>query len=1084
MIRRSAVIATELAIGLVAVVTLLVGLAAWRLSSGPVDLDFLTPEIEAALSNPDAGIEVRIGKTQLTWAGWNRTVDLHARDIRVRRSDGEVLAALPDVVIWLSLRALVQGSIAPTRAEVIGAQISLLRRQDGTFQFGPWEETGAAAAAGGQEEGDFSRLVPTLIARLLSAPTPSDPLTFLRVLRIAGGRVAVKDLRLGTTWSAPYADIELRRDAVGLAGELGLKLDLGGRETALFALFDYSQATKQIDLTARFSDLVPQAIVSIAPGLSAVAGLTMPLAGSVSATFSDTGFLHALNFDLHGQAGEFSHEAHFPVPIAVRSLKASGTVLARDRRMMLEEAVVELGSDDQPGPRVVLSGELSSAEEGFRGDLEVNAQASAESIDMAKLARYWPPDLAPNPRKWILENVPVGTTDKGTLKTRFTAPGGDFAEATLHDLGGTLDYTGIEVHFLRPMPPVTGIAGSADFDDDRITFKPRGGRLGTLELQESVIDITGLRLAKEFMTIEIPAVGPLRDALALLDHDRLKLIRKLHLSPESFQGQVAARVRFEFLLLKDLDFDDIDVTALANMEQVAAREILLGRDIENGRLKLALDKSGMNLTGPLTFAGIPMDVSWAEAFTEERAEQTRIEIKAPRVDAQRRADLGLAFEPYLSGPVSAHVIAHRGRDKRTVVEAALNLRDAGFEIAPINWMKAPGADGSATLTLELADDRAERISQLSINTPSLRARGSAAFDASGTRIARLDLSELKFNRTDLNGVAVELSGPGLGLEIGGGVLDATPWMADDPKDPKLGPDAPEDVPESEPDPLRLSAANLKAVYFGPDRYLEGVEIELDRSRGGWERILLNGKVPRSLWHSPKGTSGADLSGETPKTLRFEFGPGEAQNKRLQITAEDMGAALRALDLLDTVNGGRLEIVGTSDKPLPGGKLDGRIEGHDYVLVGAPNMARLLTIASLTGISDLLNGEGIGFQRLVGEFTFFQGLLHTELMRAYGPALGLTTKGDIDFQRDVIALRGTIVPAYTVNRILGGIPLLGTLLTGGKGEGMFAATYQVSGPVGQPELSVNPLSALAPGFLRSLFSSGTDLPEDLRAIPER
>ena len=64
------------------------------------------------------------------------------------------------------------------------------------------------------------------------------------------------------------------------------------------------------------------------------------------------------------------------------------------------------------------------------------------------------------------------------------------------------------------------------------------------------------------------------------------------------------------------------------------------------------------------------------------------------------------------------------------------------------------------------------------------------------------------------------------------------------------------------------------------------------------------------------------------------------------------------------------------------------------------------------------------------------------------------------------LRGTLVPAYTINSVLGNIPILGTLLTGGEGEGVFALTYRVSGAPDSPTVSVNPLSALAPGFLRS------------------
>ncbi|MCH8808859.1 MAG: AsmA-like C-terminal domain-containing protein [Proteobacteria bacterium] len=196
--------------------------------------------------------------------------------------------------------------------------------------------------------------------------------------------------------------------------------------------------------------------------------------------------------------------------------------------------------------------------------------------------------------------------------------------------------------------------------------------------------------------------------------------------------------------------------------------------------------------------------------------------------------------------------------------------------------------------------------------------------------------------------------------------------------------------------------------------------------------------------------------------------------------------LRALDILDTIRGGRLAIVGHSDGPLPGSPLEARIEARDYVAVDAPVLARLLTVASLTGISDLLSGQGVRFERLIGAFTLEDGTLRTDLIRAYGASLGLTAKGEIDFDSSRVDLKGTVVPAYWVNQILGKIPVLGWLLTGGEGEGLLAVTYHMTGDLGDPEVSVNPLSVLAPGFLRGLFSviGGSGEDDRPRALPER
>ena len=90
------------------------------------------------------------------------------------------------------------------------------------------------------------------------------------------------------------------------------------------------------------------------------------------------------------------------------------------------------------------------------------------------------------------------------------------------------------------------------------------------------------------------------------------------------------------------------------------------------------------------------------------------------------------------------------------------------------------------------------------------------------------------------------------------------------------------------------------------------------------------------------------------------------------------------------------------------------------------------------------------------------------MTASGPALGVTSKGKLDFVKDEVDLEGVIIPANTVNSLLGRIPLVGDVLFG---PGLFAATYTAKGPQKDPQVSINALSAIAPGVLRKLFSGG-------------
>ena len=94
-------------------------------------------------------------------------------------------------------------------------------------------------------------------------------------------------------------------------------------------------------------------------------------------------------------------------------------------------------------------------------------------------------------------------------------------------------------------------------------------------------------------------------------------------------------------------------------------------------------------------------------------------------------------------------------------------------------------------------------------------------------------------------------------------------------------------------------------------------------------------------------------------------------------------------------------------------------------------------------------------------------------RLSGSQIGLTARGRIDLDHARLDLDGTIVPIYGLNWALGKVPLVGQFLAGREGEGAFAVTYSVTGPTSDPQISVNPLAVLAPGFIRDLFNSLTD-----------
>ena len=195
-----------------------------------------------------------------------------------------------------------------------------------------------------------------------------------------------------------------------------------------------------------------------------------------------------------------------------------------------------------------------------------------------------------------------------------------------------------------------------------------------------------------------------------------------------------------------------------------------------------------------------------------------------------------------------------------------------------------------------------------------------------------------------------------------------------------------------------------------------------------------------------------------------------KSRKLLIRSNNAGNALRALDILDTVQvqGGMLRLIANSDGFEATNPWSGKLEIKNYVLMRAPILAKLLTLASFSGIRDTLSGKkGISFAKLKIPFAYSDGIVKIKNARTVGAELGFTAEGIINSEFDSLKLSGTIVPAYTLNSVIGNIPLIGRIFTGKKGSGIFAATYRVEGAADNPKVSVNPLAALAPGFLRNL-----------------
>ena len=201
-------------------------------------------------------------------------------------------------------------------------------------------------------------------------------------------------------------------------------------------------------------------------------------------------------------------------------------------------------------------------------------------------------------------------------------------------------------------------------------------------------------------------------------------------------------------------------------------------------------------------------------------------------------------------------------------------------------------------------------------------------------------------------------------------------------------------------------------------------------------------------------------------------------RQLTISNTNAGAFLRAVDISDRVYGGTFNFDASYDDTKTPAPLLGRAIISKFKLKNSEILARIISIGSLSGLANVLTGQGIDFDDFKANVGALAGVINVTKGRAQSNALGITAEGSIDTNASNLDLKGVVVPANSLNSLLGKIPIIGEIA--GGDEGLIAFNYSVKGPMADPDVFVNPLSGLTPGFLRGIFTAGD---KKVDAVPQ-
>lgn len=730
----------------------------------------------------------------------------------------------------------------------------------------------------------------------------------------------------------------------------------------------------------------------------------------------------------------------FERPLSVEKADAIGELDLDARTLTLDQLTAQFASFS-----LDISGKVATGSEGLtRVQLSGGTQTSMTAPDLLSL---WPVNAADGARRWIDRSVLGGTLHN--VRYRVDLDEQFFADPVLTSERLQLDFDvqdGI-VRYIQTMDPLVDAFGSGRVDGNRFGFVLASGRINDVEIVGGDVDIPRLIPKGGDILISAEAKGEASGLLALINQPPFGYLDRYGVDADGFGGVADVTINIKRPLLVNFDPDRIEYSVNGTFTDASAPFSLGDFKVYDADVTVRGGKEGLFVEGPANLGPWRANLSWAERYGQN-GEPTRYRVSGT-MDRKTLDGFGFGFREFFGGEIDVDIEAS---GKGLEIDEA--VVDVGLDQAEITfgdiWSKSKGDSGQIRATVARDADRLS-VPQLTMQAPgldldgSIQLRSGLALEEARLNTARIDGlidGQLVLSRDDV-GNRLALVASGHSLDVSAFVANALARAGG----------------ETENIPLSFDAA-FDEIILSPGYGLETGTMSYRHNGEAVERFSLQGE-------------------RNSGPLRVQLEQNETGNRKATLIVPDVSDAASKILGLNATEGGALSIEATLPETGVVGAVIGRAVATDLTVKNAPFLAQILSLASLTGIVDTLSGGGLSFDELTFDFALENRTLSIREAKMRGSAIGMTGEGDIGLDDKTVDFSGTLVPAYTANSLLGDIPLIGGLLIGKDGEGVFAVTYAVKGPYSGALISINPLSALTPGFIRGIFrESRDDLPDSV------
>jgi len=744
----------------------------------------------------------------------------------------------------------------------------------------------------------------------------------------------------------------------------------------------------------------------------------------------------------------------FSAPINLTDVQAVGAIVSADRSINFTRLHARTAQGVMDGAGRYYWGE-AGPDHALHPGLQLDASV-AGVLSVRDVVAFWPMTLASGTHGYLDHTLKAGavTDARAHIDIR---PADTVGGSLRNDaINVTFNVSGGQMQFLDTMSPVTNARASAVLGGNSFHMLIPEGRLNNLALSNGRIDVAQFNPHEgQFVSISAHAEGDARNVMEVLMQRPLDLRARIPVDPASVTGRGSVNLTLQRPMEHDVPFADWRFSVDGRLQNFAGTMANRRVPLANGQLTVRGDQRAIVVTGPIRAGGSNVQIAWTERLNQPPGRASSSYQISGDFDAHDLVHLGYSVASYAEGRVGVTISGQgRGFDVNQA-RLDLNLNNAAIDSPWHFWTKPAGQAATLRVSLGRGQDGGLVLDDIDGRGVGTSIQGVVRLRRDG-QILDLNLPRLAIQgRSNARVTALRGSNGGLNFEVRGALFDAAPFMNGD---------ANMDGSSAQATP----ASATPAQPARPEPVHASVIVDNLKMRGGV--TLSNAHVEMGAWRGALATLIA--SGQSPGNKMFTLALGPRNDDPLGhivFRSDDAGFAVAALTGTPNVVGG----MATADgdwRPGPPTSARINVRMRNFQVVRLPALARLLSSAgSLTGLAEMLNGDGISFNNLDARLNYANNRVSFTDARMAGPSMGLTGSGGYDIRADNLMVDGVVAPSPILNlSMLSNVPVIGNLLTSRRGEGVFGMTYSINGHAAAPRVFVNPVSALTPGILRRIF----------------